>query len=955
MKKLLFSLILIICLGATGWGQTTRYWKGSGTWTSANQWALTSGGTYNTTWVSNDIAFFDVAASTVTFASTGVTGITANENVTWTAAGTMTTNGTKIPIFVASGKTLNMAGQGISTAVGTGVIKNGSGVLISSNGNTYPGGFTLNAGTMAVGGVNAMGSGGALTINGGALTSSSSAARNLTGKYAGGIIINADFQFGDITNVPAGTGNLTFDNNVTLGNSVTRTITIANTGTYTFGGIISGTSSNLTVAASAAGILALTGANTYSGLTTISGGTVQFSRTGGTTIPITNNVTVSGGTLNIKTAQTLNDLTISSGTLTVDAGVTLTINGTLDISGGTITNSGTIAYGTNGALKYSGSSSQTSTNLEFPASNGPKSLSISNSAGFILHADRAINGTLTVLNNAIFDASTFVISGTGDFDVQAGATIKTAHTSGLNGNNTTSGGLSNYSTTANYTFNGSSAQVSGAYLPSTVNNLTIDNAAGVTLSNSALTVNGTMTINSGKLFNLEAGKQLTVATLTNNATAGLVLQSPANSGAPGSLIVSGSFSGSGTLKLERYVAAYTGATDGWHLLSSPVNNFTIAGSTFEPGSVDPNIDDLYWYDEATNFWKNYKVGGNFSSFTNGYGYLCSYQTAATKYFTGTPNNSDITFSDLTLTSTRGWHAIGNPFQSALKWNDGNWTLTNVNTTAKLLNSGGTYSNLVANDIIPAAQGVFVQVTDATNTITIPKAARTHNTASWNKSGNEILARLRFTADSETDNTYVETDFLFDSQASTTVDERNDGFFLQGIEAAPQMFLKIDNQNLSLKRLPSINGVYNLQFIKGLSSTYSFSMSGMESLPENIIVTLTDTKTNQSQVLTENPMYTFTSETTDSPDRFLVVFGVVGIGENNPDLSLQAYVHGNQLYVMNTNGNATLQLFDLQGRLIQSYLLNGIGMQSRPINLPSGVYVVKLNDNVSVKSVKVVIE
>jgi hypothetical protein len=59
--------------------------------------------------------------------------------------------------------------------------------------------------------------------------------------------------------------------------------------------------------------------------------------------------------------------------------------------------------------------------------------------------------------------------------------------------------------------------------------------------------------------------------------------------------------------------------------------------------------------------------------------------------------------------------------------------------------------------------------------------------------------------------------------------------------------------------------------------------------------------------------------------------------------------------MNTNGNATLQLFDLQGRLIQSYLLNGIGMQSRPINLPSGVYVVKLNDNVSVKSVKVVIE
>jgi hypothetical protein len=467
-------------------------------------------------------------------------------------------------------------------------------------------------------------------------------------------------------------------------------------------------------------------------------------------------------------------------------------------------------------------------------------------------------------------------------------------------------------------------------------------------------VNGTMTINSGKLFTLETGKQLTVGALTNNADAGLLLQSPANSGAPGSLIVSGSISGSGTLKLERYVAAYSGATDGWHILSSPVNNFAIAGSTFEPGSAEPNIDDLYWYEELNNTWKNYKVGGNFSSFTNGYGYLCSYQTAAAKHFTGTPNNSDITFSDLTLTSTRGWHAIGNPFQSALKWNDGNWTLSNVNTTAKLLNSGGTYSNLVANDIIPAMQGVFVQVTDATNTITIPKAARTHNTASWNKSGNEILVRLRFTAASETDNTYIETDFLFDSQASTSVDEQNDGFFLQGIETAPQMFLKIDNQDLSLKRMPTLNGVYNLHFIKGLGSDYSFTMSGIESLPENILVTLTDTKTNQSQVLTEIPVYSFTSEASDSPDRFLLVFGVVGIGENNPDQTLQAYVSGNHLYVLNTLCKANMQLFDLQGRLIQSSQLNGEGLQSQPLNQPAGVYIVRVQNEKAVKSARVVI-
>jgi hypothetical protein len=949
MKKLLFSLILFLCLGATGWGQTTYYSKGSlavntaANWNTARDGLGTNASAFgtNNTWVIQNGHSMTLSGATTW--NVGASGIVIIENGgTWTSS---SSGAVTINTFKIYGGGTFIHNTGAATVYGT--TRQFANSTNGSNGNgTYEiQGYGTSGITTGI-------TWGNVRVNRATTTQAvghSSAFKTVEGNFVMDAHGTHEFRF-----------------------------TAAQTDIHTISGniVINGGLLNLK---SGAGALTVN----IGGNLTIAGGT--FTQTSGTsTINFTGSsktFTFSSGTL----TTTLMSFDVNSGaTLTlindlpVASSRTATVNGTLDcvnqvVSGagaftlsstgvlktsnnsgidGSITVSGTKTFNPTGSYEFKGTADQVTGALLTNA----KNIVLANTAGKVsLSGNIAITGTLSIPTGNILDAASNVISGGGDIDLQGGGTFITAHTSGLNGNNTTSGGLSSYSTTANYTFNGSSAQVTGAYLPATVNNLTIDNAAGVTLSNSALTVSGTMTINSGKLFTLESGKQLTVASLTNNATAGLVLQSPATSGAPGSLIVDGSISGSGTLKLERYVAAYTGPSDGWHILSSPVNNFTIAGSTFEPGSVDPNIDDLYWYDEATNFWKNYKVGGNFSSFTNGYGYLCSYQTAATKYFTGTPNNSDITFSDLTLTSTRGWHAIGNPFQSALKWNDGNWTLTNVNTTAKLLNSGGTYSNLVANDIIPAAQGVFVQVTDATNTITIPKAARTHNTASWNKSGNEILARLRFTADSETDNTYVETDFLFDSQASTTVDERNDGFFLQGIEAAPQMFLKIDDQNLSLKRLPSINGVYNLQFIKGLSSNYSFSMSGMESLPENIIVTLTDTKTNQSQVLTENPVYTFTSETTDSPDRFLVVFGVVGIGENNPDLSLQAYVHGNQLYVMNTNGKATLQLFDLQGRLFQSYLLNGIGMQSRPINLPSGVYVVRLSDNVSVKSVKVVIE
>ena len=54
------------------------------------------------------------------------------------------------------------------------------------------------------------------------------------------------------------------------------------------------------------------------------------------------------------------------------------------------------------------------------------------------------------------------------------------------------------STAANYTFNGTAAQLTGTLLPSTVNDLTVNNSAGVTLSGD-VTVNGTLAVNDGDL------------------------------------------------------------------------------------------------------------------------------------------------------------------------------------------------------------------------------------------------------------------------------------------------------------------------------------------------------------------------------------------------------------------------------------------------------------------------
>ena len=176
-------------------------------------------------------------------------------------------------------------------------------------------------------------------------------------------------------------------------------------GSGTFAGQSGGTLNNnislvLASTNNAANKLVLLNQNTYTGSTTVSGGTLQLDYASGNTIPATNSVTISGGTLEISTNQTFSSLTLSSGKLIVDNGVTLTITGSFSYSGGTITNNGTInltyspialAGTIGGTLELGGTSAQTVTgNLNLT------NLTLNNSAGALLNSTINITGILTV-------------------------------------------------------------------------------------------------------------------------------------------------------------------------------------------------------------------------------------------------------------------------------------------------------------------------------------------------------------------------------------------------------------------------------------------------------------------------------------------------------------------------------------------------------------------------------
>lgn len=447
---------------------------------------------------------------------------------------------------------------------------------------------------------------------------------------------------------------------------------------------------------------------------------------------------------------------------------------------------------------------------------------------------------------------------------------------------------------------------------------------------------------------IPTGKNVEIGTSTQANSYDLLIK--------GSLTIKSSNSGTGSLiasnitngqiTSERYIEGYTSPTNGWHLISSPVDNFAIASSSIEPGTND----DLYWYEEASNLWLNYKVSGNFTSMSNGKGYLCAYQTSATKSFTGTANIQNITFTDLSLTDSRGWHALGNPFQSAIKWNDGNWSLNNLNENAWVLNPGGTYTVISANGTIPANQGFFIRVTNSSNSVTIPKAARIHDNTTWYKSSSGS-DRLTLTAKSTSDNTYVETGFALNEEASFGIDETIDAPFLSGIEGAPKMYLLIDNEKQALNAVPVLNGSYELGFEPGNSNEYYMEISGLELLPEGTHLFLTDLVTSLTYDMNEIQNFTFNSQAGDPVNRFKLSFSSLGLNENKAN-PYHIFVQGNTLLISPIHRNTKVELITLDGRTIMS-----LNTSTGKIDITGlkGVYLAKVSSDSGVNIQKIVIK
>ena len=332
--------------------------------------ALTNGGSIlNSNGVSVATgSFFDISKTTAGATVAGLTG-----------GGIVDLGSKTLTVNIASGND-SFAGTiqdgGLSGAILGQLTKTGSGTLTLTGANTYTGATTINAGLLVI-----------------------SADDNLGNSGSGGVTF--------------GGGTLQLNNYASSLGFANQPVQLGATGTATLGGNITGTSGLTYVGP---GTLNLTGANNYSGTTTVSGGTLEF--TSGTS-SLSGNVTDNANLIfNQGTSSSLSGNISGSGSLTQQGSATLTLGGTESYLGGTTISSGALEF--TGSVSGLGGGITDNSSLIFGESgNNTISIAISGTGTVTQQG----SGTLILSGANSYHGATIISNGTLEFIGSAGGLI----------------------------------------------------------------------------------------------------------------------------------------------------------------------------------------------------------------------------------------------------------------------------------------------------------------------------------------------------------------------------------------------------------------------------------------------------------------------------------------------------------------------------------------------------
>ncbi|MCQ2319381.1 MAG: T9SS type A sorting domain-containing protein [Bacteroidales bacterium] len=478
------------------------------------------------------------------------------------------------------------------------------------------------------------------------------------------------------------------------------------------------------------------------------------------------------------------------------------------------------------------------------------------------------------------------------------------------------------------------------YTLSDDNTLTIlfGSAINEEVSASNLKVSYPILIQNGGILNVSG-------TMDNTEAENLVIEDG------GQLITGSSVTATAMKHIKNTPASEDDQARSWYTISSPLAaNTDVTGITnLIPSDGITNQDyDLYRFNEVAFSWENARPANgqnpDFTTIDKGIGYIYSNKATTDIAFAGNINVEDINV-DLTLTTAKGngYNLIGNPFMQNITLDDittapaeGLIVLDDKSDSFGLadgfyvLNNDNTWGTKPMTGEIKPLQGFLVQANESCKaTISRPASgSKGERSDEQNTNIEMIVSNASFK-----DNAYA---MFGEGTGLNKVSHRN--------AQAPMLYIPQGNEDFAIAFMNENTTVFPLNFKAMTTGNYSISLNATDDIRSLVLIdNMTGVETN---MLLEDS-YSFIGSPADKENRFTVKLAI-SHNDGQSDSEHFVYQSGSELVI---NGEGTLQIFDVLGRVVISEEVHGQTVNVG--NLSTGAYIVRLTGE-SVMTQKIVV-